>query len=148
MPHPAVQERPRLLSRTRRALPTLLTVALVIMIGEIVVLVRTLGTPHTAASVHGGARSIAAGSSQATSVSALGQPVASGSTPLPAAGTPQAAPVRTETPALSASLAMAGAGGPAEAVESFYNLVEQHRFGSAAQLWSARMQALYPPGEN
>jgi hypothetical protein len=32
-------------------------------------------------------------------------------------------------------------------VTRFYALVEQHRFGEAAQLWSARMKSQYPPSE-
>jgi hypothetical protein len=33
-------------------------------------------------------------------------------------------------------------------VESFYALVEARRFDRAVALWSARMQAAYPPAEN
>ena len=36
---------------------------------------------------------------------------------------------------------------PARAVARFYDLVQNHQFDSAAQLWSARMQAKYPPAE-
>jgi hypothetical protein len=37
---------------------------------------------------------------------------------------------------------------PAQAVTLFYQLVAQHQFGPAAGLWTARMQAAYPPGQN
>jgi hypothetical protein len=39
------------------------------------------------------------------------------------------------------------AGDPAETVIQFYRLVQRHQFGSAAELWSAEMQANYPPAE-
>jgi hypothetical protein len=37
---------------------------------------------------------------------------------------------------------------PAAAVARFYALAEQHEFAAAAELWSPRMQANYPPAEN
>jgi hypothetical protein len=41
-----------------------------------------------------------------------------------------------------------GASSPDGAVLSFYNLVSQHQFGSAASLWSNNMKANYPPSTN
>jgi hypothetical protein len=41
-----------------------------------------------------------------------------------------------------------GADSPAAAVTGFYQLVDDHRFGEAATMWSPRMQASYPPAEN
>jgi hypothetical protein len=37
---------------------------------------------------------------------------------------------------------------PVDAVLSFYRLVEQHQFDRAAQLWTPRMWAAFPPSEN
>ena len=73
--------------------------------------------------------------------------------PTPPSAEPKTGPVSAPlsqaqpTPTIQPTTAPA-VSGPAEAVESFYSLVEQHRFGTAAQLWSPRMQAQYPPGEN
>jgi cytoskeletal protein RodZ len=39
-------------------------------------------------------------------------------------------------------------GDPAATVAMFYDLVAQHNYGSAAQLWSPRMQSSFPPSEN
>jgi hypothetical protein len=60
---------------------------------------------------------------------------------------PQPSPTATEVPALAAP-EPAEAVDPVAAVVSFYSLAEQHEFDRAAQLWSARMRANYPPGEN
>ncbi|MEO6797296.1 MAG: hypothetical protein ABI401_06485 [Candidatus Dormibacter sp.] len=38
-------------------------------------------------------------------------------------------------------------GDPTRSVAGFYQAVAAHRFDAAAALWSARMQANYPPGE-
>ena len=37
---------------------------------------------------------------------------------------------------------------PSSAVERFYGFVAQRDYGSAAELWSPRMRATFPPGEN
>ncbi|HEV7663937.1 MAG TPA: hypothetical protein VGQ62_10420 [Chloroflexota bacterium] len=37
---------------------------------------------------------------------------------------------------------------PGEAVSSFYALIESHQFETAAQLWSPRMVASFPPQQN
>ncbi len=37
---------------------------------------------------------------------------------------------------------------PIQAVVSFYTLAAEHKFDLAAQLWSGRMQANYPPDTN
>jgi hypothetical protein len=48
------------------------------------------------------------------------------------------------TPAPAATLA----DDPASAVSSFYALVASHQFEEAAQLWSPRMRAAFPPEAN
>ena len=40
------------------------------------------------------------------------------------------------------------AGGPAQAVIGFYSLAGSGQFDGAARLWTPRMAAAYPPGEN
>ena len=60
------------------------------------------------------------------------------------AGRPAAPP--TPVPPTQAP-AVAG-GDPVQAVVGFYTLVAEHQFDQAAHLWSARMQADYPPDEN
>lgn len=40
------------------------------------------------------------------------------------------------------------ANNPAQAVQQFYSFASQHNFDAAAGLWSARMKAEYPTGEN
>jgi len=37
---------------------------------------------------------------------------------------------------------------PGAAVSTFYSLVSSHQFDSAAQLWSPRMRAAFPPDAN
>ena len=67
-------------------------------------------------------------------------------TAAPAATAPPVAiapPVATAAPAVVIS-----AGDPAATVVSFYRLVTARRYGDAAALWSARMQANYPPASN
>jgi limonene-1,2-epoxide hydrolase len=41
-----------------------------------------------------------------------------------------------------------GASSPAQAVQLFYQAVEQHQFDAAAQLWTPQMRAQFPPQEN
>jgi hypothetical protein len=41
--------------------------------------------------------------------------------------------------------ATGGAGSPTQAVQLFYQYVQAHDFGDARNLWSASMQANYPP---
>jgi hypothetical protein len=38
--------------------------------------------------------------------------------------------------------------GPTAAVATFYELVQRHEFDTAAQLWTPRMRAAFPPAEN
>jgi hypothetical protein len=38
--------------------------------------------------------------------------------------------------------------GPTAAVANFYELVGRHEFETAAQLWTPRMRAAFPPAEN
>jgi hypothetical protein len=99
----------------------------------------------------------------------VGAPVASARTPAPAAratppaaaATPSGAPAPAPSdgqappaaqppaaPPPTAAPQAPGAGSPDSAVASFYQLVGQHRFDAAVGLWSAHMQASYPPGEN
>jgi outer membrane biosynthesis protein TonB len=100
-----------------------------------------------------------------------GQPASAGLRPPAASATP--VPIPTATPAPTPAPAEAPAETPeppapapappapapppaappapqtAEAaVSRFYQLVEQHRFDDALGLWSPRMRANYPPGEN
>jgi cytoskeletal protein RodZ len=57
-----------------------------------------------------------------------------------------AAPTAAAAPA--APTAVAAAGDPGAAVSSFYALVASHQFDQAAQLWSPRMRAAFPPQAN
>ncbi|HEY8292268.1 MAG TPA: protein kinase [Thermomicrobiales bacterium] len=63
-------------------------------------------------------------------------------TPLPAPTATASAP--TATPPAVAG----GASSPAQAVQLFYQAVEQHQFDAAAQLWTPQMRAQFPPQEN
>jgi hypothetical protein len=38
--------------------------------------------------------------------------------------------------------------GPTAAVATFYELVQRHEFDTAAELWTPRMRAAFPPAEN
>jgi hypothetical protein len=69
------------------------------------------------------------------------EPGDTGATIAPRAG--PAAPELAEPLAAQSS-----SSGPADAVASFYGLISQHEFDLATRLWSARMQAAYPPGQN
>jgi len=75
-----------------------------------------------------------------TSTPAASSPSAPAVSPTPAA---TAAPVATAAPAVIVST-----GDPAATVVSFYRLVTERRYGDAAAMWSARMQANYPPATN
>ena len=67
----------------------------------------------------------------------------------PATSTPTPAPAATAAPVATAAAAAAiSAGDPAATVVSFYRLVTARQYGDAATLWSARMQANYPPATN
>jgi len=57
-------------------------------------------------------------------------------------------PVPTASIAPSTVAASSGSGSPTDAVASFYNLVGQRKYNQAASLWSANMQANYPPSSN
>lgn len=62
--------------------------------------------------------------------------------------TPQTTPASTPTPDLNPTPGVTPIqDDPARAVARFYALVQSHQFDSAAQLWSGRMQAKYPPAE-
>jgi hypothetical protein len=66
-------------------------------------------------------------------------------TPLaPPTATPAPAPTATAVPAAVAT----GASTPAGAVQEFYRLVGDHQFDAAANLWTDRMKAQYPPDGN
>jgi hypothetical protein len=81
-----------------------------------------------------------------------------GSTPGPATAQPAArtaapanprataGPAATQVP--RANGAAAADTGPSAAVASFYELVGRHQFATAAQLWSPRMRAAFPPADN
>lgn len=77
-------------------------------------------------------------------------------TPLaPAVATPEPLPspraVAPTQPAVPPSATIVGpvvaANSPAEAVQRFYQLVNQRQFDQAAQLWSPRMKAQFPPDD-
>jgi hypothetical protein len=50
-------------------------------------------------------------------------------------------------PVAAAGTEQTGDAEPTQAVSTFYALVSNHQFDAAAQLWSPRMQAQYPPRE-
>jgi eukaryotic-like serine/threonine-protein kinase len=62
----------------------------------------------------------------------------------PPAQTPESAPPPTPAPAAQPPTPDS----PDATVARFYQLVQLHQFDAAVSLWSARMQASYPPGEN
>jgi serine/threonine protein kinase len=69
------------------------------------------------------------------------------------AGTPRAPAKPSATPEMrspspSPTGTASGAADPAAVVIRFYQLVGQHQFDHAAGLWSANMQAQYPPAQN
>jgi hypothetical protein len=66
--------------------------------------------------------------------------------PTPPPDVPTPAAVRPEATRVSQG-AQADTG-PTAAVATFYALVERHEFDSAAQLWTPRMRAEFPPTEN
>lgn len=86
--------------------------------------------------------------------------------PVAAAPTPSVTPPPTEAPSATPAPTEAATpppaaappppptaagvvdGSPDAAVAEFYRLVQQHQFDAAVRLWSPRMQAAYPPGEN
>ena len=139
-------------------------IAFVALVGELLIVARLLGRPEapprpevSAGSVSGPATP-AAGSSVAeaspTPGSAPTAPAAARPTEPAASSTPGPVTVAAETrpaggPApATAAPAPAPAAGPAEAVVSFYRLIDDGQFGQAAQLWTSRMERNYPPAEN
>lgn len=76
-------------------------------------------------------------------------------TPAPqAVGTPEPEPTpealipsSTPRPALPSQRPILAAGDPAGAVARFYQALSTHQFGTATNLWTARMQAQYPPAQ-
>jgi serine/threonine-protein kinase len=68
-------------------------------------------------------------------------------TPPAPAVVPPGAITRPTQPS-NAAPSSSGAGSPDAAVLNFYNLVSQHQFASAANLWSSNMKANYPPSTN
>jgi hypothetical protein len=105
------------------------------------------------AAAHAGAPARSARVPAGTAVTARQPaPTAAPAGPVPAAtpdpaATPTPAPPAPAPPA-PAPVDQVAAGSPDAAVSRFYQLVAQHRFDAAVQLWTARMQAAYPPGEN
>ena len=87
-----------------------------------------------------------------TTLSAEPSPSAE-STPAAGSSPPaeMATPLPTPPPALPPVLAVPNQalapadGDPAAAVSQFYDALSGHQFGEAASLWTARMQAQYPP---
>jgi hypothetical protein len=66
--------------------------------------------------------------------------------PTPPADVPTPASVRPEATRVSQG-AQADTG-PTSAVATFYELVQRHEFDTAAQLWTPRLRAEFPPAEN
>jgi hypothetical protein len=71
-------------------------------------------------------------------------------TPTTAAAAVAAEPTPRAQPAPRPGNTVAASDGsdPAAAVAGFYDLVSRHAFHDAAQMWSPRMQAAFPPAEN
>jgi len=67
--------------------------------------------------------------------------------PTPTAGAPTLTQVAAATPDLEPAVGTL-ASDPGAAVSTFYSLVSSHQFDSAAQLWSPRMRAAFPPDAN
>jgi hypothetical protein len=99
---------------------------------------RTTAQPATTA------RTTAAPVTAAQPTATAVLPPAERATPAPDVPTP--APVRPEATRVSQG-AQADTG-PTAAVATFYALVERHEFDTAAQLWTPRMRAEFPPTEN
>jgi hypothetical protein len=70
------------------------------------------------------------------------------SAPTPAPRTAPAIAPPSAAQAAPTAPAAANAGNPGAAVSTFYALVAAHQFDQAAQLWSPRMRAAFPPQAN
>ncbi len=119
-------------------------------------------TKPTAAPTAVGALTPARDASQASRVHGRGeeeapaQPELQPAAPAGATVEPVAAPGSSTAPTAGPTApelieplaAQSSSNGPADAVASFYRLISQHEFDLASRLWSARMQAAYPPGQN
>ena len=71
-------------------------------------------------------------------------PAPTAAPPTPAPTTP-APPAATPAPTAPPVVVRTGAATPASSVTSFYAFVAQHAYDRAAELWTARMRAQYPP---
>lgn len=69
-------------------------------------------------------------------------------TPVPPAPTPVPTQEPTAAPESTEESATLSTTGPADTVVEFYRLIDEQQFDQAAQLWSERMRANFPPGEN
>jgi len=77
-------------------------------------------------------------------------PAAAAATATPPVQVPSATPAPTTAQAEPAapSIPVAEPANPADAVRSFYALLEQGNFDDATGLWTAHMRGAYPPAEN
>jgi hypothetical protein len=157
-PLPSQRTSPR--AAAGRVLRWALPLALLVLMVELAIIVLPIGrrAPADADQATSPSRTDA----QPTSTSVPAQkptltPVAALATPPVPTQTAAAAPPPTlAPPTLPPTMAPtatsapqeAAAGSPGQAVASFYQLVSQQQFDLARQLWTARMQAAYPPAEN
>ncbi|HEY7199877.1 MAG TPA: hypothetical protein VIC57_06690 [Candidatus Dormibacteraeota bacterium] len=134
-PVPAAASRPRPPARSPVLLAALLLAAIAL---------GGLGVVLGAATAH---RTAPARSARAS----LPAPDATATPEQPAApATPEASPPDVAPPPTAAPAAPSPSqpDAPDAAVSRFYQLVQEHRFDDALALWSPRMRATYPPGEN
>jgi hypothetical protein len=86
-----------------------------------------------------------------TSAAAPPQPTAIPVAATPEPATPAPGPPRSAAARPEATRVSQGAEadtGPTAAVATFYELVQRHEFDTAAELWTPRMRAAFPPAEN
>lgn len=111
-------------------------------------LVLGVVTARTAAPAASARAPIAGAPSTATAptpADAVSPPAA---VPSPAESAPPAAPAPEPSPPPAPAAGQPAPDSPDGTVARFYQLVAQHDFDAAVSLWSAHMQASYPPGEN
>ncbi|MDQ6672766.1 MAG: hypothetical protein M3069_18825 [Chloroflexota bacterium] len=103
----------------------------------------TVGAPPTVR-----AKAPTPGPAPATATSVPSDALAPEPTPLPAPDAEAAPPAAGPTAEGAVALAEPSDTDPGTAVSSFYTLVSNHEFDSAAELWSPRMRAAFPPQVN
>lgn len=164
---PVVRPEPRRSTTDRRPWPLLmgLPVLLLAIAAGALFALRAGGSPsggHRSALAPSTPRTVShikhkTRSAPATPATALPQPTA---TPQPAVAVPTAtAPAPSPTPTIAPAAPPAavvaaqpetssGAATPEDAILTFYQLVSNHQFDQARQLWSAHMQATWDPYQN